>query len=83
MKNPSGSEAVVNPAMSGSSSISAGLFDLAITCSHCQEKQVVQIHASVSGAQVVPQYIRCLKCAREFNPMAPGQIVGGPFYPHE
>lgn len=82
MKNPSELEAVVNPAASSFTPIGL-VHDLTVRCSHCEEEQVVQIQARVGSAQVEPQYIRCLKCSREFNPMVRGQIVGGPFYPQE
>jgi hypothetical protein len=52
-----------------------------ISCSHCQAKQVVQVHARTGFIQTAEQTVRCLKCEKDFRASLPNQIIGGPFPP--
>jgi len=52
-----------------------------ITCSHCQQKQVVHILGRGGIWSMAHQSVKCLKCAQEFEVMVPDAIIGGPFLP--
>jgi transcription elongation factor Elf1 len=54
---------------------------LPITCTHCNQAQVVQVRARTGFAQVNPQTVRCVKCKQDFDTVVPDDIVGGPFLP--
>jgi hypothetical protein len=50
-----------------------------ISCPHCQQKQVIQVRATIGFAQMGDQSVQCVKCEKAFDVMVPDQIVGGPF----
>jgi hypothetical protein len=50
-----------------------------VWCSHCQQKQVVQVLGAAGPAGMSDQLIACLNCKKDFLVMLPDRIVGGPF----
>lgn len=52
---------------------------LTISCSHCQQEQVVHVQDRGGFWSTAHQWVKCLKCKREFEVMLPEAIVTGPF----
>jgi hypothetical protein len=50
-----------------------------VECRHCKTKQKVHVAASIGGAQVGDQTIRCINCPNHFRITVPAKIVAGPF----
>jgi transcription elongation factor Elf1 len=52
-----------------------------VSCSHCQQEQVVHTQARGGIWSMAHQIIKCLKCEQEFEVTVPDAIIGGPFLP--
>jgi hypothetical protein len=52
-----------------------------VSCSHCQQEQVIQTLARAGFWSMAHQSVKCLKCEREFEVMVPDAIIHGPFFP--
>jgi hypothetical protein len=52
-----------------------------VSCGHCKQEQVLQILARTGFWFRTRQFVKCLKCAQEFEVMLPDAITGGPFLP--
>jgi transcription elongation factor Elf1 len=52
-----------------------------VSCSHCQQEQVVHTQAYGGIWSMAHQFVKCLKCEQEFAVMVPDAIIGGPFFP--
>ena len=50
-----------------------------VSCSACNEKQVVHIRVRSGMWQMGPQVIECLKCHTGFEVIVPDEIIAGPF----
>ena len=52
-----------------------------VSCSHCQQEQVVHVQSRGGFWSPAHQWVKCLKCRREFEVMVPEAIIAGPFLP--
>lgn len=52
---------------------------MTITCTKCEAKQIVHVHAGPKVGGFGPQAIECLSCHKEFDVMIPDRIIDGPF----
>jgi hypothetical protein len=52
---------------------------LTISCSHCQQKQVVHMQGRAGFRKMPHQSVKCVKCEEHFAVMIPDAIIGGPF----
>jgi len=52
-----------------------------ISCTFCEQKQVVQMRARTGFAQMLGQFVQCVGCKTQFEVMLPDAIIGGPFIP--
>lgn len=54
---------------------------MTVTCSECNEKQIVHLAASTGSRKMVDQEVECVKCHNVFLPlpMLPDRIIAGPF----
>jgi hypothetical protein len=52
-----------------------------VICTHCQQKQIVQMRARSEFHTIHPQSVDCVKCENSFDVMIPDEIIGGPFLP--
>jgi hypothetical protein len=50
-----------------------------VTCTSCNEKQIVHIAATTGFSQMGDQEVECLKCKDVFRVMVPARIIAGPF----
>ena len=50
-----------------------------LSCSHCQQEQIVQMQARAGFLSLAHQSVKCLKCEQYFDLMIPDVIIGGPF----
>ena len=50
-----------------------------VTCTHCQQEQVVHTQARGGIWSMAHQFVKCLKCEQKFAVMVPDTIIGGPF----
>ena len=50
-----------------------------VSCSHCQQEQVVHTQARGGIWSMVHQSVKCLKCGQAFAVMVPDAVIGGPF----
>jgi ribosomal protein S27E len=50
-----------------------------VTCSSCNERQIVHLAASTGFRQMGDQEVECLKCHDVFRVMVPDTIIAGPF----
>jgi len=52
-----------------------------VSCGHCQQEQVVHVQDRGGFWSAGHQWVKCLKCKREFEVMVPDAIIAGPFLP--
>lgn len=52
-----------------------------VICTHCQQKQTVQMRARSEFHAMYPQSVKCVKCENSFEVTIPDEILGGPFLP--
>jgi hypothetical protein len=52
-----------------------------VSCSHCQQEQVVHVQAVGGFWSMAHQWVECLKCKRGFEVMVSDAIIAGPFLP--
>jgi transcription elongation factor Elf1 len=54
---------------------------MTISCSHCQQEQVVHLQSQTGLWQMAHQSVKCLNCEQYFDVMIPDAIIAGPFVP--
>jgi hypothetical protein len=52
-----------------------------ISCSHCEQEQVVHIRARTGSWLMAHQSVRCVRCDQCFDVMISDAIIAGPFLP--
>lgn len=52
-----------------------------ISCSHCEQEQVVHIRARTGSWSMAHQSVECVKCDQYFDVMISDAIIAGPFLP--
>jgi transcription elongation factor Elf1 len=52
-----------------------------VSCSHCEQEQVVHIRARTGSWSMAHQSVKCLTCDRYFDVMISDVIMAGPFLP--
>jgi transcription elongation factor Elf1 len=52
-----------------------------VSCSHCQQEQVVLVHAHTGSWSMAHQSVKCFKCGQWFDVMVSDAILSGPFPP--
>lgn len=52
-----------------------------ISCSHCEQEQVVHIRARTGSWSMAHQSVKCVKCHQYFDLMISDAIIAGPFPP--
>lgn len=52
-----------------------------VSCSHCEQEQVVHIRARTGSWSMAHQSVKCVTCGQYFDVMISDAIVAGPFLP--